>query len=264
MVLFHYLSALFLVLGTVSLKAQGGKALTGSGLYKDKIFWLNWDLDNNELPGDAITTGVSRSFTSPSGVIYTAIVSNVTGSPLSSSSYDYGGNNFPFGYGNIGGNDGAGNIIGINNGADGNLVSLRITMVANYPNGTTGNVAAFVIAGTETLNGPAEYYEITTPSGRIKYMDKYILNDDWANMSTQLQVSSAGSTVKVTNATSGDSKGDALLVAEDVPYVDVAVKGGGGQHFALGFIENVDFSDAPASYGQAVHVVNSSITGGIC
>ncbi|WP_428229033.1 DUF7507 domain-containing protein [Flavobacterium sp.] len=257
----YFLFLLFLLIATLDTQAQAGKATTGTGLYKDNIFWLNWDLDNNGSSGDAITDGTIRSFTSPSGVIYTATVSNLVGSPMSNSSYSYFGNNFPYGYGNIGGNNGAGNIIGINNGTNGQTASFRITIVANYPNGTAGNIEAFVIAGTETLS-TNEYYQITTPSGVVRYMDKYIYMDNWSNMSTQLQVSSNGSVVRVANASSGDSKGDALLLAENVPYIDVAVKGGGGQHFAIGFIENVDFSDAPDSYGMAVHIVNSTTTGG--
>ncbi|EJL62683.1 GEVED domain-containing protein, partial [Flavobacterium sp. CF136] len=263
---FKYLLALlFLVTATLQLQAQAGIATTGTGLYKDKIFWLNWDLNGDGAPADIITNGTTRSFTAPSGVIYTATVSLATGTPglpQSRKTDNFTGNNFPFGYGNIGGNNGAGNIIGINNGGTNATASLRLTIVANYPNGTTGNVAAFAIAGTESLNGTNEYYQITTPSGTIKYMDKYIYQDTWANMSTQLQVSGAGSTVRVTNQNTGDSRGDALLIAENVPYIDVAVKGNSIQHFAIGFMENVDYSDAPTSYGQAVHIVTSSITGG--
>ncbi|MEO7978918.1 GEVED domain-containing protein, partial [Flavobacterium sp.] len=263
---FKYLLALlFLVTATLQLQAQAGTATTGTGLYKDKIFWLNWDLNSDGAPADIITNGTTRSFTAPSGVIYTATVSLATGTPglpQSRKTDNFSGNNFPYGYGNIGGTNGAANIIGINNGGTNATASLRLTIVANYPNGTTGNVAAFAIAGTESLNGTSEYYQITTPSGTIKYMDKYIYQDIWANMSTQLQVSGAGSTVRVTNQNTGDSRGDALLIAENVPYIDVAVKGSSIQHFAIGFMENVDYSDAPTGYGQAVHIVNSSITGG--
>ncbi|MFK7060247.1 GEVED domain-containing protein, partial [Flavobacterium oreochromis] len=238
------------------------KATTGSGLYKDRIFWLNWDLNKDGVAGDLIVNGVTKTFTSPAGVIYQATISNVTGTPKSSKSYDYSGNNFPDGYGNIGGNTGAGNIVGINNGCNACTSTFRITITANYPNGISGNVAAFVIGGTETLASTNEYYQLTVPSGTVRYMDKYVKNNNWANTSIRLDVSNSGKTIKVTNPGSGDSRGDALLIAEDVPYIDAQVKGGGGQHFGIGFLEDLDFSDAPNSYGKATHIVNNSIQGG--
>ncbi|WP_376776975.1 gliding motility-associated C-terminal domain-containing protein [Flavobacterium covae] len=241
---------------------DAGKATTGSGLYKDRIFWLNWDLNKDGAGGDLITNGSSRTFTSPAGVLYQATISNVTGTPKSSNSYDYSGNNFPSGYGNIGGNTGAGNIVGINNGCNACTSTFRITITANYPNGISGNVAAFVIGGTETLASTSEFYQITVPSGTVRYLDKYIKNDNWTNSSIRLDVSNSGRTIKVTNPGTGDSRGDALLIAEDVPYIDAQVKGGGGQHFGIGFIEDLDYSDAPNSYGKATHIVNNSIQGG--
>ncbi|MEB3801806.1 gliding motility-associated C-terminal domain-containing protein [Flavobacterium columnare] len=259
--LYLFLSYLFADVASAQV-ADADKATTGSGLYKDRIFWLNWDLNKDGAGGDLITNGSSRTFTSPAGVLYQATISNVTGTPKSSNSYDYSGNNFPSGYGNIGGNTGAGNIVGINNGCNACTSTFRITITANYPNGISGNVAAFVIGGTETLASTSEFYQITVPSGTVRYLDKYIKNDNWTNSSIRLDVSNAGRTIKVTNPGTGDSRGDALLIAEDVPYIDAQVKGGGGQHFGIGFIEDLDYSDAPNSYGKATHIVNNSIQGG--
>ncbi|OWP83781.1 hypothetical protein BWK59_08650, partial [Flavobacterium davisii] len=247
---------------TFSQVPDAGKATTGSGLYKDRIFWLNWDLNKDGTSGDLIINGSTRTFTSAAGVIYQATISNVTGTPKSSNSYDYFGNNFPSGYGNIGGNTGAGNIVGINNGCNACTSTFRITITANYPNGKSGNVAAFVIGGTETLANTNEYYQLTVPSGTVRYLDKYIRNDNWTNSSIRLDVSNSGRTIRVTNPGSGDSRGDAILIAEDVPYIDAQVKGGGGQHFGIGFIEDLDYSDAPNSYGKATHIVHNSIQGG--
>ena len=238
-----------------------GKATTGTGLYRNDIFWLNWDLNANAAGGDAIVNGTTRTFVSPAGVSYTATISAVTGSLQSASSYDFGGNNLNFGYGNIGGNTGAGNIIGL--ATFNGTATFRVTIVATYPGGTTGNVAAFVIGGSESMANNTEGYQLTAPSGTVRYLDKVILNNTWANMNTQLQVSNVGRTVRVTNpSTNGDSRGDALLLAEDVPFIDCSVTGGGGQHFAIGFIEDLDFGDAPTSYGNAFHIVNRSATGG--
>ncbi|WP_281297601.1 Ig-like domain-containing protein [Flavobacterium limnophilum] len=253
------------MLATIQLQAQAGKATTGTGLYKDKIFWLNWDLNGLGDESDPIVNGTSRSFTAPSGVVYTATISNVAGTPKSRSSYSYtAGSNFYWGYGEIGGNTGAGNIIGIDNGDNGATASFTVTVVATYPNGTVTTAAAFVVAGTESLDPfiPGEYYQITAPSGIVRYMDKFVYNNDWANIALKLTVSNTGRTVRAVATATGNKRGDALLVAEDVPSIDVSLRGRGTQHLAIGFIEEIDYSDAPNSYGMANHIVNNSITGG--
>ena len=145
-----YLAILFFAYTGAQAQATAGKATTGSGLYKDKILWLNWDLNNNGLEGDAIPNNQVRTYLAPSGVTYTVTISNLVGTINSESTYDYAQNNFPAGYGNIGGSTGAGNIIGI--GRPAGTSSFTITVVANYPGGSSGNLAAFVIAGTESLN----------------------------------------------------------------------------------------------------------------
>ena len=145
------LAFLFFAYTGAQAQATAGKATTGSGLYKDKILWLNWDLNNNGLEGDPIPNNQVRTYLAPSGVTYTVTISNLVNTITSQWTYDYTQNNFPSGYGNIGGNTGAGNVIGIGPGAAGTS-SFKITVVANYPGGSTGNAAAFVIAGTESLN----------------------------------------------------------------------------------------------------------------
>lgn len=236
----NLLTVLFVMLATIQLQAQAGKATVGSGLYKDKIYWLNWDLNGLGDQLDPIVNGTSRSFTAPSGVVYTATISNVVGAPASRSSYNYlAGSNFYWGYGEIGGNTGAGNIIGINNGDNAATASFRVTVVANYPNGTVANAAAFVVAGTESLDTTgSEYYQITAPSGLVRYMDKVVYNNDWTTIALRLTVSDTGRTVRAVATATGNKRGDALLVAEDVPSIDVSLKGRGEQHIAIGFIED--------------------------
>lgn len=55
---------LLLLVTSFSFAQTASKATTGTGLCKDKIFWINWDLNNNSLPEDPITNGTVRTFTS--------------------------------------------------------------------------------------------------------------------------------------------------------------------------------------------------------
>lgn len=255
----------------VALAQSASKATTGTGLYKGKIFWINWDLNNNSLPGDLITNGTVRTFTSPSGIVYRATISNivqtVTPGTFSGANNDsYAGNNMPFGYGDFSSN--STKVIGLSNmqggAGSGNKVNFRITVTATLPSGTVINAAGLAIAGSESMSGPAEYYQLSVPvaSPVLRYLDKYIRNNIWTNMLTRLIVSNSGRTVRATNPGSGESRGDALLLAEDVPFIDVELAALGGQHVAVGVFEELDFSDAPVSYGSAYHIVNSTFTGG--
>jgi gliding motility-associated-like protein/uncharacterized repeat protein (TIGR01451 family) len=259
------------IIHAIGLAQSASKATSGTGLYKDKIFWINWDLDNNLLPKELITNGAERTFTSPSGIVYKATISNIVQTipfGFSSANNDsYAGNNMPFGYGGFSSN--GTKIIGLSNMVEGgvgsgNKVNFRITVTATLPSGTVITAAGIAIAGSESMSGPAEYYQLSVPAASpvLRYLDKYIKNNTWTNMLTRLIVSNSGRTVKATNPGSGESRGDALLLAEDVPYIDVELAANGGQHVAIGIFEELDFSDAPVSYGSAYHIVNSTFTGG--
>ena len=239
---------LLLLVTSFSFAQTASKATTGTGLYKDKIFWINWDLNNNSSPEDPITNGTVRTFTSPSGIVYKVTISNivVTGvNGFSSANVDsWGGNNMPFGYSGFSSN--STKVISLSNKiessgvGDGSKVKFRITVTATLPSGTVQNAAALAIAGSESLFDDAEYYQLSVPttSPVLRYLDKYIHNNDWKQMKVRLIVSNTGRTIKVTNPSGGDSKGDALLLAENVPNIDVELKGRGGQNVAIGVFKN--------------------------
>lgn len=260
------------------------KATSGVGLHKNRIWWINWDLNNNKLADDNLVNGATATFTSPAGFVYTLKISNVkvySGSTqlTSGSNYVLGansttswtGNNIPYAYsGFVNPTNGSAitpavictnNMLGTAGG--GNRVTYTLTVTAKDPNGNIGNATGIVIGGAESLNGTNEYYSITTTQGQIRVMDKYIHNNAWGNFSTQLQVSNGGKTVRVTNPNTGDSRGDVMLFVEDVPSIDCEVKGGGGQSIAIGFLEELDYSDAPQSYGMAYHLYENKFSGGI-
>lgn len=56
------------VVSTASPSAM--KATTGTGLHKSRVYWINWDINNDKNPYDDLTSGVSATFTSPAGFVY--------------------------------------------------------------------------------------------------------------------------------------------------------------------------------------------------
>ena len=260
---------------------QAMRATTGVGLHKNRIWWVNWDINNDKLAWDNLinTNGTKTTFVSPAGYTYTITISNVkvynsSGTEVTSGTNrvlasakttSWSGNNMPTAYAGFPTAD----LIALNqknetnNYGNGNRVTFRLTVTAVDPYGISGNATGIVIAGSESLNGTGEWYTLTTPSGRIRLIDKYIKDNNWSNFAVQLQVSNSGKTIKATNHLGGDSRGDVILFAEDVPYIDCEVKGGGGQSIALGFLEELDYSDAPASYGRAFHIFENKFSGGL-
>ena len=119
------LAVLGLLLFGITSQAQttpvASKALVQgkSGLHNNRIYWLNWDMNDDGLPGDDLNTGrtgtdvpIIRTFTTPAGFTYTIKLSNVkvynrygtdittttNGVLRSVKSNDWSGNNFPSAY----------------------------------------------------------------------------------------------------------------------------------------------------------------------
>ena len=95
--------------------------------------------------------------------------------------------------------------------------------------------------------------------GKFQIIDKYIYNNNWNDFNVKVfQNSSTDPTQMIvsqnSSAPTGDRRGDIAILASNTPYVDCKVKGSGGQSIALGFIEDANFSQAPASYGEAIHL----------
>ena len=242
------------------------KATLGSGLHKEKIWWINWDINNNNLGDDILSKGVSGKYLSPSGYIYNISLEMIPGNTdpiISSKTDDYNLNSFPSGYNTF---SPSSNVLAIKNGNNGTTSKFRLTITSSDPYGNVSIPKGFVIAGSESLSGSGEYYTLDiskNTAGTLRVIDKYIVNDNWGNFNIDVIASNNGKTVKATQATgSGDGRGDVMLFAEGVSSIDVELKGGGRQHIALGFMEDIDYSDGPHVYGLAWHLVNSSLSGG--
>lgn len=265
------------------------RATTGIGLHKNKIWWINWDVNNDLLAGDDLTSGVVSTYTSPAGYVYTITLSNIkiyNGNTeithginkafSSASTNSYYLNNFHYAYSGFPKLNGKErNIISLSNlgtylvngveNGNGNRVTFRLSVTAKDPEGGIGNATGIVIGGTESLGSQQEWYKISTPTGKVRIIDKYINNNSWSDFDVKVETSNNGKTIKTTKNTNtfSNGKGDVILFAEDVPYIDIEVKGEGGQHIAVGFLEELDYSDAPASYGLAFHKFENKFSGGL-
>lgn len=60
------------------------RAKRGNGVYRSSIYWINWDIDNNSRPGDAITNGLVRTVTTPIGIVYTIRITKQNSTALES------------------------------------------------------------------------------------------------------------------------------------------------------------------------------------
>jgi len=200
----------------------------------------------------------------------------------SASTTSWAGNNFQYGYGGTSTTGWSnGNIIGmvVENW---NMVTFRLTVQVNYPTtlggglyNVNGYASGIVIAGTESLNGSSAYSEweqYSIPStGKLQLIDKYIGNasNDCSNFNLKLYQNSTSNQTTMSfiepyiAGVSSDGKGDVMVLASNTSYVDCMLKGGSAQHIAVGFIDDPNFSQAPASYGQAIHLDVEKFSGGI-
>ena len=265
------LIAVLIVTNATEVKAavpEAAKAISGTGIFRDKIFWLNWDLNGNATNGDNISSGTTRSWTSPSGIVYKATITSLTGSIVSDYANGWSGNNI------IGVYDFATGITpAIKTATGGGTATFTMTVTATLPNGTIITKNNFVIAGAESLSKSSEYYQLSVPttSKPLKLLETYIKGGNFSNFNIDITVSNNGNTLYATNLAGGDSRGDVLIGAEQVENVTVTLKGEGLQSIAIGIFEEMDFGDADNSYetnstntiDYARHIAVSSYSGGV-
>ena len=266
------LSVNSLVLGqTTNHVFKAAKATTGTGLHKEKVWWISWDLNNDGKNADILTKGVSGTFTSPSGYKYHITLSDAkvyNGTTLTTDNIksdvttSWDGNSFRFGYSGFSIPD----IFAINNGGNARKANFKLKIERENPiTGVKGKPKGIVIAGSESL-ATSEYYILTSEdaNSKVKIIDKYIHNNNWANFSLCATTSNSGKTIRANGG--GDYKGDVMLYAENTANVSIELKGNGQQHISLGFIEELDYNDKPISsipttnYGEAFHLMETSIS----
>lgn len=192
----------------VSAQYQGASfAKRGNGTYKNLIYWVNWDLDNNGRPGDDIANASVRTVNAPNGISYrititklsdpatTGLESYVPGQygfddmktdynwykavPTAGSTVQsWPGNRYNFlaspisdAYENE--TDAHNSVVGIANKTSGQLVRFRITVSASV-GGTPISIPGMVIMGAESLGfgTNTEYEEFITNGAQWQAFDK--------------------------------------------------------------------------------------------
>ena len=242
------------------------KATGGNGLHNSRIFWISWDMNNNKAEGDILlnssNTVTKGTYTSLAGYKYDITLTHLTEGIKSAKTTDYYMNSFPVGYTGFTPSD-ISNVLGLRNITDNKESTFKMKVEVYEPGSSTPMVPkGLIVAGSESLNGPNEYYSMKMSSGSVKLIDKYIYNNAWGNFNVNLKVSESGKKVVATQnaGSNGDGRGDIMLLAENVGEIEVGVKGSAGQHLALGIIEDIDYSDAPESYGVAFHAIESNFS----
>ncbi len=70
-------SGLFYAQSTSTGQPAALKSTSGTGLHHKRIWWINWDLNNNKAAGDNLVNGATTTFVSPAGFTYKATISDV-------------------------------------------------------------------------------------------------------------------------------------------------------------------------------------------
>ncbi len=149
---------------------------------------------------------------------------------------------------------------------------------------------AFVVAGSESLATPngnperKEYYflEILPNDNETSLLEDQIVDaveaysktDDWSLKlipefgSVPGTSTTKGARLRVENPSGVNGRGDLLLAATHIENIRVGLKGGGGQHIALGVLNLLDFGDADNAYetganGFARHYALPSLGGSL-
>ena len=67
------------------------------------------------------------------------------------------------------------------------------------------------------IGSAAESYELVLPGAGapVRFIDKTVQSNIWTNFQLRLLTSNSGRSIKVHNPLGGDSRGDAVLLAED-------------------------------------------------
>ncbi|MGE9312092.1 CshA/CshB family fibrillar adhesin-related protein [Niabella sp. CJ426] len=282
---------LFVQINHAFAQAGASPAIRGNGTFKNSMYWINWDLNNDSRPGDHISNNSVRTVTTPQGITYHITITNLAGTIESyvsgqfpsddlktgynwyksasssghqswpGSSYNYNGSPITNAYDNA--SDAHNSIIGIINTHAATTVSFRITVAATL-NGVPASIAGMTVAGAESINGSNEYEEYTTAGNAWQAIDriKNIVNPASTLFRTVVDVSNEGRTIKMRNPTSTEGAGTMIWFSKNADYVDITLKGGGKQAVAIGFLSTFDFGDAPAGYGDAIHLQDVGFTGG--
>ncbi|MBZ4190520.1 CshA/CshB family fibrillar adhesin-related protein [Niabella beijingensis] len=156
-------------------------AKRGNGNYRGSIYWINWDVNDDGRPGDAIASGAERVVNTPQGIVYTIKITKINNNNNNLESYTPG--QWPYDDVKTGYNwfsqsinnanqytgsynyrtsplsdvydnkvDAHNSVIGIRNATDGQRVNFRVTVTARLGNKPI-SILGMVAVGAESLGG---------------------------------------------------------------------------------------------------------------
>jgi len=274
-------------------QAQALKATGGTGLYKDRIWWMNFS-------GINLAAGASdsRDFAIGNGTIHVTIDQVAFSGNISVSPYTdlsavrlIGYNSYYSNAGldqlyNIGGTESNNTLYyalsnnlngGTSNSAPNNLpliVTFRIRAYATYPSGVTTPLS-LVFSSAETDDNSSagyEYTQCTTNGSTWQLLEKAIqdaaqiqkLTFSNNNLTARMMMGGYGSTGSVPNPANVALVYTTKSAATAASPLTVSSQfmSGGKSAIAIGFIVDQDGGDAVASYGNAVHIFQPLVSGG--
>ncbi|MEL6252508.1 MAG: CshA/CshB family fibrillar adhesin-related protein [Bacteroidota bacterium] len=217
------------ILSTLSTNSvDGGYADSGSGLYKDKIFWFTWE--NGDL-ADGIHENDSKTFTVPGGLTITATFTNVSAN---------GGGYVP-------------TDMATWSGAKSHNYYQITSSSGEALYGPNASDLSFTVSFSATLDG-----QIFTP-------DLIFLDPESTDGGEELSVGTNGSnwelietlgTGQVTLSLADPdslivvdgSEGNPVLLTQGATVMNAFINAGGRQAITFGLWFSVDFGDAPDTY----------------
>lgn len=259
------------------LAAQAQFATGGAGRFKQNIYWFDWGTTPDNIP----QTGTTVTNTIPlSGqeLRVTCSLSNISGGTAPTLRIYRPGNWTGDGLDdlyNIGGTGGANTMdIGLRNRADGVTANFDFACsatlgVPGQPNPPAYQLDGLVVADAEQSSGP-EYLQATINStnGGLptvwRIIDRFRSSNCTDGTPTTLTESGSSSTLRFGAAPFCSSGPMGIAFMENATRASVQFRGGGGSAVALGVVvvDSTDHGDAPASYGDAVHLAQFTWSGG--
>lgn len=220
-----------------------GYATSGTGLYKNDIFWLDWSCGavTQFNPGDT----VNKSWTLSNGLQINAQISNITAAIAPYNSGDWGGDTLDNLYSGV-------NPIGLVNVTD-------------------SQDPTYTVSFSASLNGVSIPADIVTAeaedSGHVNESATWITDGSaWQPIEAfgalSAQFTNAGKTLFMNN--DPDAGGGTLLAfSRDVSSIAVDMKAGGKEALAFGVFSSFDYGDIKAGYPASQgHYMRKLASGG--
>lgn len=257
------------LLGSVSSATWAAAYATGgSSVYRDSVLWLTWGGGTNGRAnvrlGNSSQTSAEVTVANGTRLIVTCTLSNLTGRPLASYAPGaWSGDSLDLLY-NIGGSGSKNQLVNAISTTSGSA-NFDITCAATLGD-KPYQLKGLVMADAEaiaTLDG-REYVKASAPgTWNVVEMRKNGTNGTYIARKSEdagiQRISFGPGTDNRTAAVTFLSfNADAYQAGDEAVSMNFSLKGGGTQAIAIGLlVPYADFGDAPASYGDAMHLVPS-------